>query len=595
MSDSVQSRSEGIVRDIVDNTSVYPHKKGKSRLEDLFIELLEEGGGGSSSDYATALSLTINPSTFVMTGQLLNKDGDPLGTAQTIDLPLESVVVNGAYDSQTDEVVLTLQNGNTIRFSVAALVNGLQSEITAQNKLSADLVDDTSTTNKFVTAGDKTNWDGKLTPVEVTQAEYDALPASKTSDGKLYLITDASSTIPVDSTLSTTSENPVQNKVITNTLNGKQDVIDSNHKLGADLVDDSTATNKFVTATEKTTISKAVTTDDIGIESNYYVYNGIRIYVSATEPTGTIPDNSVWLDPNDSVDFFNPTNHNGIFRGKDLTNVYTVEEMYAMIHDGTFKDLYLGDYFTKSIATDIYTHFAGAEFESGTTYYEMDGTINDRTWTETSDATPQSGKTYATKQSKTENVTLMFTAFDYYYNVGDTALTAHHAVLIPETCFATTANMNPTNTTVGGYYNSDMHQITLPCYAKSLKTMLGNHLLSHKTWLTTTVKTTTPSMAGAGMTGAATASAWQETELQLMNEVQLYGSTIWSSSAYDVGVDNAKLPVFNFISPVRYGRKLFWLRSVVSSTNFAYCGTSGTATSYGASNAFYVRPMILFG
>lgn len=36
-------------------------------------------------------------------------------------------------------------------------------------------------------------------------------------------------------------------------VNGKQDKIDSTHKLDADLVDDSTSTNKFVTATDKTT------------------------------------------------------------------------------------------------------------------------------------------------------------------------------------------------------------------------------------------------------------------------------------------------------------------------------------------------------
>ena len=38
-------------------------------------------------------------------------------------------------------------------------------------------------------------------------------------------------------------------------LGGKQNTIDSSHKLGADLVDDSTSTNKFVTASDKTTWS----------------------------------------------------------------------------------------------------------------------------------------------------------------------------------------------------------------------------------------------------------------------------------------------------------------------------------------------------
>ncbi len=42
-----------------------------------------------------------------------------------------------------------------------------QDVIDASHKLSADLVDDTSTTNKFVTASDKTAWDAKLSTVTV--------------------------------------------------------------------------------------------------------------------------------------------------------------------------------------------------------------------------------------------------------------------------------------------------------------------------------------------------------------------------------------------------------------------------------------------
>jgi hypothetical protein len=75
-----------------------------------------------------------------------------------IDLPLESVVVSGSYDAVNKKVILTLENGNTVEFSVADLVAGLQSEITSSNKLDADLVDDSTSTNKFVTASDKTTW-----------------------------------------------------------------------------------------------------------------------------------------------------------------------------------------------------------------------------------------------------------------------------------------------------------------------------------------------------------------------------------------------------------------------------------------------------
>lgn len=114
-----------------------------------------------STKYAAALDLSINSSTYVITGQLKDQDGNNIGTAQTIDLPLESVVVSGSYDSANKKIVLTLQSGSTIDIPVGDLVAGLQSEITSTNKLSADLVDDSTTTNKFVTAANKTTWNNK--------------------------------------------------------------------------------------------------------------------------------------------------------------------------------------------------------------------------------------------------------------------------------------------------------------------------------------------------------------------------------------------------------------------------------------------------
>lgn len=108
-----------------------------------------------------SIELTMDSLTYVLTLQAKNVNGENVGTAQTVDLPLESVVVNGSYNNQTKKVVLTLQNGSTIEFSVADLVSGLQAEITSANKLSADLVDDTSSTNKFVSSTEKTSWNAK--------------------------------------------------------------------------------------------------------------------------------------------------------------------------------------------------------------------------------------------------------------------------------------------------------------------------------------------------------------------------------------------------------------------------------------------------
>ena len=40
-------------------------------------------------------------------------------------------------------------------------LSGYQTKIDSTHKLNADLIDDTSTTNKFVTANDKTTWGAK--------------------------------------------------------------------------------------------------------------------------------------------------------------------------------------------------------------------------------------------------------------------------------------------------------------------------------------------------------------------------------------------------------------------------------------------------
>lgn len=139
-----------------------------------------------STKYGASISLTIDSSTYVMTAQLKDQDNNNLGTAQTIDLPLESVVVSGSYDSDTKEVILVLENGSEIRFSVADLISGLQSEITAQNPLDSDLVNDSTSAHKFVSATEKTNWNNHIAntnnPHSVTKAQVGLGNVDNTSD-----------------------------------------------------------------------------------------------------------------------------------------------------------------------------------------------------------------------------------------------------------------------------------------------------------------------------------------------------------------------------------------------------------------------------
>ena len=106
------------------------------------------------------IDLEINSSNYVVSLNLKDIDGNVIST-DTIDLPLESVVVGGSYDATNKKIVLTLENGNTVDIPVGDLIAGLQTEITSQNKLASDLVDDSNSGNKFVNTSEKNSWNAK--------------------------------------------------------------------------------------------------------------------------------------------------------------------------------------------------------------------------------------------------------------------------------------------------------------------------------------------------------------------------------------------------------------------------------------------------
>lgn len=114
----------------------------------------DSSGNPINQFYGHSIEIIADSSTFQYTFQLKDATGNVLNQ-KTIDLPIESVVVSGAYDSANQKIVLTLQNGSTIDIPVGALISGLQTEITSQNKLASDLVDDTNQSNKFVSATEK--------------------------------------------------------------------------------------------------------------------------------------------------------------------------------------------------------------------------------------------------------------------------------------------------------------------------------------------------------------------------------------------------------------------------------------------------------
>lgn len=159
LQESIYSKGNGTITEVRMNGA----SKGTSGVVDLGTVITSHQDISGKADKSAAigsLSLSLDSTNYKITLSGTKVDGTTFTVSDVIDLPLESVVVNGSYNNTTKKVVLTLQSGSTVEFSVADLVSGLQSEITSTNKLSADLIAD-GTTNKVVTASEKTTWNGK--------------------------------------------------------------------------------------------------------------------------------------------------------------------------------------------------------------------------------------------------------------------------------------------------------------------------------------------------------------------------------------------------------------------------------------------------
>ena len=131
---------------------------------------------------AADIKFEINSSTYVITAQLKDSSGNLIGTEKTIDLPLETMVVSGTYDDTTEKIVLTLKNGQTVEFSVAALVSGLQTELSSSNKLDPSYIAYDST-HAAVTDADKAAYAAKYDKPSTGIPSSDMSSAVQTSLG----------------------------------------------------------------------------------------------------------------------------------------------------------------------------------------------------------------------------------------------------------------------------------------------------------------------------------------------------------------------------------------------------------------------------
>ena len=188
-----QSRNEEILQSIVDDTEYT--KVPQSREEYLLLEIkdiIEQGGGGGTSD-VQGLVLTMNSSTYVITAYLVDGEGQRVGDAQTIDIPLEATIVDASYNNTTKTITFTLTSGAYLSVPIGDIIYGLQPLIDSTHKLSASLVDDTQGRMRFTWVGTTAQWaiDGPNiaagTPYIITDDDYTEPCHFDTATGELYV------------------------------------------------------------------------------------------------------------------------------------------------------------------------------------------------------------------------------------------------------------------------------------------------------------------------------------------------------------------------------------------------------------------------
>lgn len=233
-----------------------------------------------------------------------------------------------------------------------------------------------------------------------------------------------------------------------------------------------------------------------------------------------------------------PEMHRNIFRGKPLGSAVSAAQL-AAIADGSFDDLYVGDYWTIPV----------------------------------------------TIGGVTKNINWRIADIDYYLNAGDTPLEEHHLVIVPDTGLYA-ARMNATNINTGGYKASEMYTTNLGTAKTAINTAFPDMVLTHRDLMPES---------------PATAPTWADSTAELLSEIMVYGTQIFSpcngSGQYNnfLTIAKSQLALFRLAPWFGVADDTYWLRDVVGDPSFATVSAEGNADGWGASNEKGVRPYFLLG
>ena len=244
--------------------------------------------------------------------------------------------------------------------------------------------------------------------------------------------------------------------------------------------------------------------------------------------------------------------HNAMWGGRDITAAFNAGTVSANIANGTFKDIFPGDYITKSVTI------------SGTTY----------------------------------NVNWVIADCDYWWHKGDqnNGMETHHVVIVPQAPIFS-ANMNATNTTEGGYKGSRMYRETIPACATGIVNAFGSgHILTFRDLIVNNINASGISLGNSSWLGVSALGSgqWVDARCNLIGEHMVYGHSVWSSGGENQMIQTRQFSAFRLSERlINYNRQAWWLRDVVSSALFASVNGDGDARANTASSSGGVRPFAL--
>ena len=153
--------------------------------------------------------------------------------------------------------------------------------------------------------------------------------------------------------------------------------------------------------------------------------------------------------------------------------------------------------------------------------------------------------------------------------------------------------MNWEGSTEGGYVGSLVYGTTLPSVLTDYITpVFGNHIIEYRAFLTNGINPTGYNSSGTN-DGCSNSCAWFSRKLDLMDECEVYGCPIHSSSAFDCGSAYTQLPLFALAPQYILSDESYWLKDVSTSHSYASVTNSGIADGAWTAAILGVRPRFL--